>query len=196
MKENVEGSDAYPFLKPPWWKEESEREFEEWKGRHEPPVTDPILSKVVNYILATYGQDVKIGGVGYCFGGRYIMRLMGAGVIDVGVVNHPSFFTMEEVAKVGKGKKLAMFAAETDDILPAEKRRETEDVLMKSGATWMSTVYGGTGHGFSVRGDLNVKEVRLAKEAAFEGAVKLFKNWFVIVESGKNPFVSTRLTPT
>lgn len=177
MKENTETSDAYRFEKPPWWKEEAEGEFEKWKLRHEPEVTDPILSKIVSWIRSTYGSEVKIGGTGYCFGGRYIMRLMGVGVIDVGVVNHPSFFTMDEVAKLGEGKRLAIFAAETDDILPKEKRRDTEDVLERTGATWVSTVFSGTGHGFSVRGDLSVKEVRAAKESAFRGAVQWFQEW-------------------
>ena len=85
------------------------------------------------------------------------MRLMGSGVIDVGVVNHPSFFTMAEVEKLGREKKLAIYAAETDDILPAEKRRATEDILINKGVTWTSTVFSGTEHGFSVRGDLSVK---------------------------------------
>ncbi|KAH8795045.1 putative hydrolase [Hyaloscypha sp. PMI_1271] len=160
-------------------RDESAQEFEAWKHRHEPPVTDPLLAPVVKYIHDQYGQDVKIGGVGYCFGGRYVIRLMGAGFIDVGVVNHPSFFTMEEVHLVTKGKRLAIYAAEVDDILPPEKRRQTEDVLTKTGATWMSTVFGGTEHGFSVRGDLTVKDVRLAKEYAFKGAVSWFKNWLI-----------------
>jgi dienelactone hydrolase len=178
LKENRETSDVYPFRKPPWWtKEESAHEFEAWKGRHEPPVTDPVLARVVSHIYKHYGQDVKIGGVGYCFCGRYIIRLMGSGIIDVGVINHPSFFTMEEVGRLTRGKRLAMYAADTDDILPPEKRRETEGMLTKSGATWMSTVFSGTNHGFSVRGDLTVKEVRFAKEAAFIGAVSWFKEW-------------------
>lgn len=177
LQVKAESSDAYPFLKPPWWIREGPKAFEEWKMRHEPPVTDPLLARVVKYIHETYGEDVKIGGVGYCFGGRYVMRLMSAGILDVGVVNHPSFFTMEEVAKLGKGKKIAMYAAETDDILPPEKRRQTEDVLTSVGATWMSTVFSGTEHGFSVRGDLSIKEVRLAKERAFKGAVDWFKDW-------------------
>ncbi|KAH9213582.1 Alpha/Beta hydrolase protein [Leptodontidium sp. 2 PMI_412] len=163
-------------------KEEGPGAFEEWKMRHEPPVTDPILARVITYIHATYGEDVKIGGVGYCFGGRYIMRLMGSGIIDVGVVNHPSFFTMEEVSKLGKGKKLAMYAAEKDEILPPEKRRQTEDVLTSVGATWMSTVFSGTEHGFSVRGDLSIKEVRMAKEGAFKGAVEWFDVWLQVLK--------------
>lgn len=152
-------------------------EFEAWKQAHEPPVTDPLLEQVVRYIHGTYGRDVKIGGVGYCFGGRYVMRLMGSGVIDVGVVNHPSFFTIEEVGRLGPGKKLAIYAAEVDDILPPEKRRATEDILTKKGVTWMSTVFSGTAHGFSVRGDLSVKEVLLAKERAFRGAIEWLKDW-------------------
>jgi len=177
LVENTETSDAYPFLKPPWWKQESAGEFEAWKKRHETHVTDPILAQVVNYIHDKYGKDVRIGGVGYCFGGRYVIRLMGSGVIDVGVINHPSFFTMEEVGKLTKGKKLAIYAAETDDILPPEKRSQTEEVLTKTAATWMSTVFSGTEHGFSVRGDLTQKEVRLAKERAFQGAVSWFNDW-------------------
>ncbi|KAE9371588.1 alpha/beta-hydrolase [Stipitochalara longipes BDJ] len=165
-----------PFF-PPGKEPIPEIEFEAWKGRHEPRVTDPLLARVVKYIHDNYGQDVKIGGVGYCFGGRYVIRLMGSGVIDAGVINHPSFFTMDEVGRLTEGKRLAIYAAETDDILPPEKRRETEDVLTKTGATWMSTVFSGTTHGFSVRGDLSVKEVRLAKECAFTGAVSWFKAW-------------------
>jgi dienelactone hydrolase len=173
-----EAETTQPQPTPPHYhKPLTEEEFEAWKNAHQPPVTDPLLGQIVRYIHRTYGEDVKIGGVGYCFGGRYVMRLMGSGVIDVGVVNHPSFFTIEEVGRLGRGKKLAIYAAETDDILPPEKRRLTEDTLSKGGATWMSTVFSGTEHGFSVRGDLNVKEIRLAKERAFKSAVEWFKDW-------------------
>ncbi|KAH8594416.1 hypothetical protein B0O99DRAFT_672863 [Bisporella sp. PMI_857] len=163
---------------PPYFlKESSEAEFEAWKASVEPGVTDPIIGRVVRWIRETYGAGVGIAGVGYCFGGRYVVRLMGADVIDVGVVNHPSFFTMEEVSKLGEGKRLAVFAAERDEILPKEKRRRMEDLLEERGATWVSTVFGGTEHGFAVRGDLEVKEVRMAKESAFMGAVKWFREW-------------------
>ena len=170
----VEGSDD---IQPPYPKVTTPHEFEVWKKTHGPPAIDPLLERVVGYIRKTYGEDVKIGGVGYCFGGRFVMRLMGSGVIDVGVVNHPSFYTLDEAAKLGSGKKLAIYAAETDDIHTPEIRRATEDVLTKAGATWMSTVFSATDHGFSVRGDLSIKMVRLAKERAFRGAVEWFKDW-------------------
>jgi len=177
LKDSTENSDAYPFMVPAWGKEQEPDEFEQWKKRHEPPITDPILGRVVEYIHGTYGNDASIGGVGYCFGGRYVIRLMVSGTIDVGVVNHPSFFTMEEVQKLSAGKRLAIYAAEKDDVLPPEKRRQTEDLLTTGGVSWMSTVFGGTEHGFSVRGDLTVKEVQFAKEQAFRGAVSWFDEW-------------------
>ncbi len=172
----VAGSNDIP---PPYSKGQAQtrEEFELWKSATGPPVTDPLLETIVRYLHKTYGEDVRIAGIGYCFGGRYIMRLMGSGVIDVGVVNHPSFYTLDEAAKLGSGKRLAIYAAETDDIHTPEIRRATEDVLTKSGATWMSTVFSGTEHGFAVRGDLDVKAVRLAKERAFKGAVEWFDDW-------------------
>ena len=111
---------------------------------------------------------------------------MGSGVFDVGVVNHPSFFTLEEVGRLGRGKRLAIYAAEMDDILPAEKRRATENILTKREVTWMSTIFSETRHGFSVRGDLKVKEVRLAKERAFRGAVEWFRELVVVCHESIN----------
>jgi dienelactone hydrolase len=178
-KEEGDAAEGAGFDQPPYHRGHplSMEDLDTWKQKFEPPVTDPILAKILKYIHQVYGEEVKIGGVGYCFGGRYVMRLMGSGVIDVGVVNHPSLFTLGEVERIGNGKRLAIYAAETDDILPAEKRRATEDVLTKGGATWMSAVFSGTEHGFSVRGDLNIKEVRLAKEQAFRGAIEWFRDW-------------------
>jgi dienelactone hydrolase len=176
LKENFETSDAYPFVHPSWWKEDEPKIFEDWKERHGSQTTDPLLARVVHYIRDRYGREVKIGGVGYCFGGRYVMRLMGSGVMDVGVVNHPSFYTFEEV-KMLKGKNLALYAAAVDAYLPTDKRRETEDILTRQGCTWMSTVFSGVEHGFAMRGDLSVEEVRMAKSGAFQGAVQWFNAW-------------------
>jgi dienelactone hydrolase len=171
LKENLETADVYPFVPPSWWNEE------DWKERHEPKTTDPLLTQVVHYIRKEYGREVKIGGVGYCFGGRYVMRLMGSGVMNVGVVNHPSFYTLEEVQGLKSGMKLAVYAAAVDEYLPTDKRRDTEDILTRQGCAWTSTVFSGVEHGFAVRGDLSITEVRMAKDGAFQGAVQWFNAW-------------------
>jgi hypothetical protein len=49
--------------------------------------------------------------------------------------------------------------------------------LTKIGVIWMSSVFSGTEHGVAVRGDLDKKEVRFAKEKAFMGAIEWFEEW-------------------
>lgn len=53
----------------------------------------------------------KIGATGYCFGGRYVFRLLGDGKVDVGVSAHPSSTTIEEItaaAVAGRPIQLAL----------------------------------------------------------------------------------------
>lgn len=158
------------MVKPPGWDEEAA--FIRLQTDHHPGTVDPMLKKVlawmqrpVDHADGGLGGVKRVGAIGYCFGGRYVMRLLAEGKIDAGVVNHPSFFTLDEVSALGRPsggkeeggeaggkvkvwKPLAIFAAEEDDILPEEKRRATEDRLKKGGVTWMCTTYAGTLHGF------------------------------------------------
>lgn len=63
---------------------------------------------------------------------------------------------------------------ETDHIFPAEKRRETEDILKEMTIPYQISLYSDVEHGFAVRADTSKKSVKFAKEAAFLQAV----GWF------------------
>lgn len=162
-------NEAFPMVKPPGW--DSEAAFIRLQTNHHPGTVDPMLDKVLAWMQRPMddpkgglGGVQKVGAIGYCFGGRYVIRLLAEGNIKAGVVNHPSFFTLDEVSALGRPsgdkseggaggkakvwKPLAIFAAETDDILPEGKRRATEDRLKEGGVTWMCTTYAGTEHGF------------------------------------------------
>ena len=82
-KEDSESATEPNTVPAPYYKgcPSSKEEFQHWMQIHEPPETDPLLTTVVQYIHKTYGEDVKIGGVGYCFGGRYVMRFDGLGCL-------------------------------------------------------------------------------------------------------------------
>lgn len=159
------------MVKPPGWDEEAA--MTRLINDHHPGTVDPMLETVLEWIQRPadhaeggLGGVQRVGAIGYCFGGRYVMRLLAEGKIEAGVVNHPSFYTLDEVSALGRPsrdkseggeadgekakvwKPLAIFAAETDDILPEEKRRATEDRLKEGGVTWMCTTYAGTLHGF------------------------------------------------
>jgi dienelactone hydrolase len=57
---------------------------------------DPIISSVID-VLRTEKGIQKIGGVGYCFGGKYVCRWLKEGKLDAGYVAHPSFVEEGEV---------------------------------------------------------------------------------------------------
>lgn len=67
--------------------------------------------------------------------------------------------------------------AETDMIFPAEKRRESEDILQSIGATYQISLHSGVEHGFAVKGDMQNQRGRFAKEQAFLQAVLWFDEY-------------------
>lgn len=117
----------------------------------------------------------RIGAVGYCFGGKYVMRYLrsGADKIDVGYTAHPSFVTADELMAVTA--PLAISAAESDYIFTTEKRHETESILKASGVAYQINLYAAVQHGFAVRGDLSDRTVVYAKENAFLQALQWFQ---------------------
>lgn len=142
---------------------------------HLPPRVDPVVAAVIAELRSTYAIT-RLGAVGYCFGGKYVARFMAAGKgVDVGYTAHPSFVDVEELR--GVTGPLSIAAAETDAIFPAEKRRETEDVLKEMQVPYQLCLYSGVEHGFAVRGDVKKREARFAKEAAFEQAVVWFNEY-------------------
>lgn len=64
--------------------------------------------------------------------------------------------------------------AETDEIFPASKRRESEDILLDIKATYQINLFPGVEHGFAVRADITKKQIKFAKEQAFLQAVSWF----------------------
>lgn len=117
----------------------------------------------------------KIGAVGYCFGGKYVVRHLRpeAGKIDVGYTAHPSFVDADELKEI-KGP-LSISAAETDHIFPAEKRHESEVILKELGLPYQINLYSGVEHGFAVRADLSNPVTKYAKENAFIQALQWFE---------------------
>jgi hypothetical protein len=69
-----------------------------------PETVDPIYDEVIKYLKEECGIK-KLGGVGYCFGGKYVCRfltegsLMGGG-LDAGFTAHPSFVDADEVRNI------------------------------------------------------------------------------------------------
>lgn len=72
----------------------------EWRALHPSEEIDRIINTTIAYIRNELNIS-KIGGVGYCFGGKYVPRfLTEGGGIDVGFIAHPSSLTEGEIAGV------------------------------------------------------------------------------------------------
>ncbi|RKF60807.1 Hydrolase tropI [Erysiphe neolycopersici] len=143
---------------------------------HTAEFVDPIVEKGIAYLKSK--GFAKIGGVGYCFGAKYVTRYLASGKgLDVGYVAHPSFVTEEELANI-KGP-YSISAAEEDTIFTREQRHKSEDILIKTGQTYQINLFGGVSHGFAVRCDLSKKIERFSKETAFLQAVQWFNEYLV-----------------
>ncbi|KAH6843462.1 dienelactone hydrolase [Chaetomium sp. MPI-CAGE-AT-0009] len=142
---------------------------------HTAEAIDPIVLDAIKALKEEYGIQ-KIGGVGYCFGAKYVIRHYKSG-IDVGYVAHPSFVEEEELAAISG--PLAISAAETDSIFPTEKRHRSEVILKEAGKPYQINLFSQVQHGFAVRCDPSVKVERFAKEQAFLQAIAWFNEYLL-----------------
>lgn len=93
------------------------------------------------------------------------------------IINAASFVDESELAAIDG--PLSIAAAETDEIFPAEKRHQSETILVKTKQPYQINLFSGTQHGFTVRGDMSVKPQRFAKEKAFLQAVQWFDEYLI-----------------
>jgi len=142
---------------------------------HTKEAVDPIVLDGIKALKEEYGIT-KLGAVGYCFGAKYVVRHYKNG-IAVGYVAHPSFVDEDELAAISG--PLAISAAETDSIFPAEKRHKSEEILKEAGHPYQINLFSQVQHGFAVRGDPAVKVEKFAKEQAFFQAVTWFDEYLL-----------------
>ncbi|KAH8896628.1 alpha/beta-hydrolase [Thozetella sp. PMI_491] len=140
------------------------------KHPHTKEAVDPIVVDALKDLKEKYGAK-KIGGLGYCFGAKYVARHYKDG-IDVGYFAHPSFVDEDELAAITG--PLSIAAAEIDTIFPEDKRLKSDEILKNSGLPYEIVLYPGVEHGFSVRGDVSVPLQKESKEKAFVQAVSWF----------------------
>jgi len=156
------------------------------KKGHLHPRVDPVVSSVINALRSTHGVK-KLGGVGYCFGAKYVIRFLHPNnksssstspTLDTGFLAHPSFVTVEELKAISG--PLSIAAADSDPVFSVQKRRESEDILMEKGdLPWQICLYSGVGHGFAVRCDEENSREKFAMDQAFQQAVAWFDDYLV-----------------
>ncbi len=106
-------------------------------------------------------------GSGDCPGGTK------KGLIDVGVVGHPSLLTKQDID--GEVKPIQILAPEIDDAYTPELKNYTFITLQRNNVPFDYQFFPGVEHGALVRGDPNVPGERAAMQRAKDAAVAWLK---------------------
>jgi dienelactone hydrolase len=78
-----------------------------WFQTHGPETVQPVVEKVKSSLLGELGVK-KLGAVGYCFGGKYVVEgLAEGGYVDAGFIAHPSAIERDELRAIKKPLSIA-----------------------------------------------------------------------------------------
>ncbi|KAJ5191046.1 uncharacterized protein N7498_010031 [Penicillium cinerascens] len=146
----------------------------DWLKNHLPAQTEPIIDAVLKEMRENLGCK-RIGGVGYCFGGKYVCRYLKPGKLDAGYTAHPSLVEADELR--GVEGPLSIAAAVRDFVFTTAKRHESEEILDKKEIPYQINMFSDVEHGFAVRCDLSKPRQKYAKEQAFTQAVSWFDEY-------------------
>lgn len=93
----------------------------EWRGRHPMNEIDSVINSTIGYMRSTLKVE-KIGGLGFCFGGKYVPRFLTTnGGIDLGFIAHPSSLTEQEIGRIKKAISIAAGSKCFDIFAPTRK---------------------------------------------------------------------------
>jgi len=147
----------------------------EWAPKHVQGQARTVVDKVVAGLKAE--GITRFGAIGYCFGGRLVFDLSFEDIVHASVACHPSMLKnpedLEKYLQTSHSPLLINccpvdqqfgpeFAASADAILG--------DGKYKPGFKQVN--WEGCSHGFSVRGDLSIPEVKAGKEGSFKNSVE------------------------
>jgi len=147
-----------------------------WLGKHPKEGVEKVITATIDAMRNELGVK-KIGAVGYCFGGKYVIRYLAEGRgLDAGFTAHPSLIEPGELEAV-RGP-LSIAAAEVDFQMSPDQRFQTEKTLEQLGkehsVPYQLTLYGATEHGFAVRCDRSNPKQRYAMDSACTQALIWF----------------------
>ncbi|ETS64892.1 hypothetical protein PaG_00865 [Moesziomyces aphidis] len=143
--------------------------------RHFPATKIGPMKKWIDELKASKGYT-RLGGTGFCYGGKLVIALNGTGHIDVSVANHPSMITKGDIA--GIKNPILFNVAEYDPIFSEAYAKQVEQDWAKrqDAPLHKFEYYPNTVHGFAARPDLAEKQVKDAFEKAFERSVEFWKS--------------------
>ena len=159
-----------------------------WLARHTAEKTLPIIRAALTSARETFADAVANGGgvygVGYCFGAKYVLLLLGPdpeGVVGgvkadeeakeepelkVGAIAHGTLVTAEDIE--GVRKPVCMACVANDQLFPDHVREQGKAALELIAVEHEIKVFDGVPHGFAVLGDYAETNIKASQKEAFE----------------------------
>ncbi|KAG0700441.1 dienelactone hydrolase [Suillus ampliporus] len=152
--------------------------------RSRPAVVDPRTTAFIKTVREQR-KYVKIGAVGYCFGGSLGVRLAPLNVLDSLVVCHPGEVSEAEVKAINI--PTSWVCAEDDMAFGPAIRKKSEAVFVaRQGkdnfVDYEFMDYTGTVHGFACRPRLDFPDVKEAFEKSIDQTLKWFNKTLPVVD--------------
>lgn len=151
-----------------------------WRARHPQSQVEAIITSALNTTRKHFGAE-KVGGVGYCFGGKYIARFLSAEQkqqgLNAGFTAHPSGTLPSEWEAISPTRPISIAFGEFDASNTAANRTEIEEIFSRGNKTFQTTLYARAEHGFAVRTNLSDPKLAFAQESAYLQAVRWLDAW-------------------
>lgn len=138
-------------------------------------LTDALVVADIGALLGALGDGVDVGAIGFCMGGRFVVRAMAAfpDRIVAGAALHPSRLLQDgddsphlDLARIA-GPLYVGFGRE-DSIVPSEHWAAVDEQATRNGKAVQIEVHPGAEHGYMIRGP---RYLASAAEASWAGTL-------------------------
>jgi len=142
-----------------------------------PSVVDPRVHAFINKVKSEKGYE-RIGAVGYCFGGAMAGRLGSTDSVNTIVIAHPGGLKPAQIRAI---KVPTSWLLAEEDMSFKDKDIKTAESIFKERegkpehVDYEFKIWNGTAHGFAVRPNLEIPEVKAGYEGGLEQTVAWFK---------------------
>ncbi|KAF3923357.1 hypothetical protein ABW21_db0204418 [Orbilia brochopaga] len=136
-----------------------------WLARHTPEKTLPIVKAALDAAKVEFADAAsQVFAVGYCFGGKYVLKLAATAEIAAGAVAHGTAITAEDIK--GIERPVSFVCVEDDPLFADEVRELGRKDLQERNIDHEIKVYSGVPHGFAVMGSYEDEKIQTAQTEA------------------------------
>ena len=94
-------------------------------------------------------DPMRVGAMGYCFGGMCVLELARSGADVKGVISIHGIFSPGDIPNEKITSKILCLHGQDDPMVPPQQVLDLENELSSAGVDWQVHAYGGTMHAFT-----------------------------------------------